>query len=135
MINDLNRIRDGLLWLSVVSALIIVLFIGIGYEACYKSSFCYEINSVFGIYNYAYDLLIVSVAVALAAFYSRLSANAPSTWLIFTVLWVPFSFFLTSLIGSGSNGWIPTSPNSSFVLILLFALYLFVSLLVLRHRS
>ena len=134
MMNKFKLVKEVLLWLSTILAVTSAAFLVVGYEACYSSSFCYEMNSIFGISNYAIELFTICVAIALAALYSKVKLINSNKWLVFTVVWVPSSLWVSMSLSGGTNGWIPTSFNSSYLVALFSVLYLIISVVLLRSR-
>jgi hypothetical protein len=133
MMLDLHR--NLLLGLAALCFSFAAIFTVVGYELCYGTSLCYEISTVFGIYNYASELIIISLAVGVAASYSLLRKVNSVSWIVFTFLWVPVVLALSMKFGGDTNGWIPTSPSSSYIAIFLSLVYLGVSSILLRGKS
>lgn len=134
MTNKQNLTRDVALGVAVFFALVAGTFIVVSNEACYRSNFCYEISSVFRIYNYAIELFIVSTAVGLAAIYSRRKRSNPMRWFVLSVFWVPLTF-IVSILSVATNGWIPTSISSDFVVFALSVVYFILSIFLLRDQT
>ncbi len=124
-------IRDTLLWGSLVVFAGTLLFLAIGPETCYSVVLCYEISSIFKIYNYVTSLAVLTGALLICSLYSKTKSHNLGYWLTFTVIWTPLSVAFSALVGGGTTGWIPTSPGSGTILTLLSMLYVVLSVAVL----
>ncbi len=98
-----------------------------GYDQCREMITCYEFSNIFQIYKHIGLVLPVFAPVLFFVCIQILYKIRSESWNILTVIWVPVSLILTMILGSSSNGWIPTGPSSQSIILFLIFIYIITS--------